>query len=224
MNSSDLTVVGIDVGGEQKGFHAVALRNSRILAICRSKQPSLMVDWSYNLNAHIVAVDAPCKWSLTGSSRQAERELRVGGKIIQCFKTPTRERARNQVSGFYGWVFNGEKLYQQLSLQYTLFDGTWYEGPVVFETFPHAVVCALEGKVVGAKNKRTIRRKVLRERRYDDRGLPNIDFVDAALCAIAADAFLRNLWQSFGDKQEGFIVVPDPTYGKENSSHSPYGC
>ncbi|WP_298506672.1 DUF429 domain-containing protein [uncultured Sphaerochaeta sp.] len=210
MNKSDLTVVGIDVGGEQKGFHAVALQNSCILAISQSKDPSLMVDWCLGVSAHIIAVDAPCRWSLVGSSRWAERDIRVGGQVIQCFKTPTRERARNQSSGFYGWVFNGEKLYQKLSLYYTLFDGAWHDGPMVFETFPHAVVCALEGKVVGAKNKSMIRRKALRDREYDDRQLPNIDFVDAALCALTAYTFLNESWQCFGDKQEGLIVIPAP--------------
>lgn len=79
---------------------------------------------------------------------------------------------------------------------------------MVFETFPHAMVCALAGKVVAAKPKADTRRKLLRGRGYDISVLSNIDFVDAALCALTAEAFLNNHLQCFGDKQEGFIVVP----------------
>jgi predicted RNase H-like nuclease len=71
------------------------------------------------------------------------------------------------------------------------------------------VVCALAKKVVTAKNKLAIRRKALRDRGYDISRLQNIDFVDAALCALTAEAFLKDRWQCFGDKQEGFIVVPN---------------
>jgi len=35
-----------------------------------------------------------------------------------------------------------------------------------------------------------------------------VDFVDAGLCAITADAFVRGRVTLFGNKVEGFIVVP----------------
>ena len=79
---------------------------------------------------------------------------------------------------------------------------------MVFESFPHAVVCALAGRVVPTKPKATVRRAALRARGYDVTCLVNIDFVDAALCAVAAEAFLKGCVQCFGDEQEGFIVVP----------------
>jgi predicted RNase H-like nuclease len=135
----------------------------------------------------------------------------MNGQIIQCFKTPTRERARG--IRFYDWILNGEKLYRQFVLHhYSLFDGEHRDGPVVLETFPHAVVCALKGGVVAAKPKTKNRRDALRDRGYDISMLDNIDFVDAALCALTAESFLRDRWQCFGDKQEGFIVVPDARY------------
>jgi predicted nuclease with RNAse H fold len=109
---------------------------------------------------------------------------------------------------FYDWVFNGEKLYQSLLPHYQLFDDTDQRGRIVIETFPHAVVCALAGRVVPARPKATTRRRMLREQGYDDQPLKNIDFVDAALCAHTAQQFLlgRTCW--FGDNAEGFIVVP----------------
>jgi len=52
------------------------------------------------------------------------------------------------------------------------------------------------------------RRRTLREQGYDDTSLRNIDYVDAALCALTAEKFLRGKTISFGDQAEGFIVVP----------------
>ena len=77
-----------------------------------------------------------------------------------------------------------------------------------FETFPHAVVCALAGRVVAARPKRETRRNALRQRGYDVGSLTNVDFVDAGLCAITADAFVRGRVTLFGKQVEGFIVVP----------------
>lgn len=219
MSYFDLIVAGIDVGGKSKGFHAVALQDGRFAAKTKSADPSEVVDWCLHYSACIVAVDAPCMWSREGSSRKAEREMRIGGRIIQCFRTPTRERACNRggSAGFYGWMFNGEKLYRKLSLHYPLFDGTSIGSRVVLETFPHAIVCALQGRVVSARNKLVTRRELLNSFGIDDSRLPNIDFVDAALCALAAHAFLDGHWQCFGDGQEGFIVVPGPGFRKDLS-------
>ncbi len=151
-----------------------------------------------------MAVDAPCGWSQSGSSRLAERELSALG--IYCFATPTRELAR--LREFYKWVFNGERLYRILVAHYTLFNGQQTKGRVCIETFPQAVVCAMAGRVVSARSRATVRRQVLRERGYNVTGLPNIDFVDAALCAVAANEFRKGSYKLYGAQAEGFIVVP----------------
>ncbi len=205
MNPSGQTVVGIDVGGLGKGFHAVALLNGRF----ESRNFTAASDaaaWCREKNAQAVAIDAPCAWAKSGGSRLAERSLAMGGKTIQCFKTPTRAAAKGRA--FYGWVFNGESLYQHLLTDYSLFDGTRRDGKIVFETFPHAVACALAGRVIPARPKASTRRKLLRDAGYDDRLLANIDFVDAALCALTAGRVILGRMQAFGDRGEGFIVVP----------------
>jgi len=132
----------------------------------------------------------------------------VGGSKIQCFKTPTRTYASGRT--FYEWVFNGEKLYQQLryQLDYSLFNGVNHRGKILFETFPHAVVCALAGRLVPAQPKAITRRRMLRDHGYDDSLLKNLDFVDAALCALSAERFLLGRAHYFGNAEEGFIVVP----------------
>jgi predicted nuclease with RNAse H fold len=206
MIPSDPAVVGIDVGGKRKGFHAVALRG-KTFGTQRSAGPREIVDWCLKWEAVVVAVDAPCDWSQSSSSRLAERELARKG--IHCFATPTRVRAVAHERGFYDWVFNGEKLYEHLKARgYPLFDGEVRKGPICFETFPHAIVCSLIGRVVPAKPKNSTRRKVLRNLGCDDSLLTNIDFVDAALCAVTAERFVNGLTVSFGTRDEGIIVVP----------------
>ena len=199
-------VVGVDVGGERKGFHAVALQNGTFVATLAHTDPAVIVSWCRQLKAVVVAVDAPCGWSAGGASRLAERSLAIGAHKIHCFATPTRARASR--SNFYKWVFNGERLYRQVAKHYVLFDGSRRAGQACFETFPHAVVCALAGRVVAARPKRETRRNALRQRGYDVGSLTNVDFVDAGLCAITAAAFLRGRVTLFGNKVEGFIVVP----------------
>lgn len=206
MNEVATTVIGIDVGGERKGFHAVALQDGTFVATLAHSDPEVVASWCRQQNAAVVAVDAPCGWSDGGSSRLAERSLAVGAHKIHCFATPTRARAKQ--SQFYAWVFNGERLYNQLFKHYALFNGTRRSSLTCFETFPHAVVCALAGRVVAAHPKRETRRNALRQRGYDVGSLTNVDFVDAGLCAITADAFLHGRVKLFGNKVEGFIVVP----------------
>lgn len=202
------TVVGIDVGGIRKGFHAVALRGKISVSKITAPDPAAIFDWCLDHEALVVAVDAPCRWSQTGSSRLAERELKLLGKKIHCFATPTRQHAKKHKKGFYDWVFNGELLYDLLANKYHLFNGERREGLTCIETFPHAIVCALAGQVVSARPKVKMRRKALQNRGYNDSGLPNIDFIDAALCALAADEFRKGSYKFYGDRAEGFIVVP----------------
>jgi predicted nuclease with RNAse H fold len=206
MMACSQTVVGIDVGGKRKGFHAVSLRDGVFEKTKSSSDPAEVAEWCREQSADIVAVDAPCGWSLSGSSRAAERDL--AGKKIHCFATPKRTHAEEHRRGFYDWVFNGEELYRELKIHYRLFDGDRGTRPICFETFPHAIVCALVGKVVSARPKKKTRCKVLRERNYDVGMLSGVDLVDAALCAVTAEEF-RNGWiMEFGACGEGIIVVP----------------
>ncbi len=105
-------------------------------------------------------------------------------------------------------MFNGERLYRALAGEYELFDGTARSGRTCFETFPHAIMCALDGLPVKAGGKATTRRAALTSRNYDVRNLTSIDFVDAALCAFTAEKFRAGQFAPYGDSEEGIIVLP----------------
>jgi len=191
-----IVVVGIDVGGRKKGFHAVALKEGEFFCKQASTNANALADWCRSIRAQVVAVDAPCRWrTLDGRARLAELAMATEG--IRCYYAPTEEKARSHA--FYAWMLSGQELYSALAIA----------GCAVIETFPHAVTCALSGKVVSAKDKRSIRRSLLRKLGFHIAELSNIDEVDAALCAFAAQSFAHEQFKTYGDPIGGFIIVPN---------------
>ena len=153
-------VVGIDVGGPRKGFHAVAIRDGVYLDKIASPDPLALATWCIQVDARAVAIDAPCRWSRTGPARPAERALAAEG--IHAFATPSLEAAEGR--DFYRWMLNGAALYRVIEAHFRLFDGgNAATGPVCCETFPQAVACTLAGRVVPARGKGVVRRALLRE-------------------------------------------------------------
>ena len=205
MSGKSLVVAGIDVGGVRKGFHCVALCDQTVLGTTTSTKPETIFEWCLEVGAQVVAVDAPCRWSSAGRSRFAERDIRARTGI-STFSTP--DRTLGKVHPFYEWVRNGQTLYQLLEESYSLFNGEVGPGPQCMETFPQAVACALAQRILPAKRKCANRRDVLVKRGLETSTLKNIDFVDAALCAVAALYLQRNEFDCYGDDKEGFIVVP----------------
>ena len=203
MASHNITI-GIDVGGIKKGFHAVANRDGLYFAQLHSINPDEIAAWVLSHNPIAVAIDAPSMFSLNSGSRKAERELVSNG--MRCFYTPTRALAAK--SRFYDWVFNGELLYQKLGLP--IFMGEQSQKTCVIETFPHAVQMSLwAGDPNPVGNKRSVRESTLAlKENYDTSQLSNIDFIDAALCAVSADYFAHHQFIAYGCKTEGYIVLP----------------
>jgi predicted nuclease with RNAse H fold len=200
-------VAGIDVGGKAKGFHAVALAHGKYFAQMSSCDPGEVAAWCNRVGARAVGIDAPIDWSKSGGARCAEREL--AASKIRCFSTPSERAAKSHPGDYFGWMLNGAALYKRIENHYRRFDGAGSARlPVCFETFPHAVACALAGKVISARNKAVVRRALLSDAGVDTDSLRSIDAVDAALCALAAVYFFRNEYETYGDRVEGFIVVP----------------
>jgi predicted nuclease with RNAse H fold len=201
---SRCSVVGIDVGGMKKGFHAVALCDGRVMAKRRLTNAAQVVAWCREQGAAAVGIDAPCRWSVTGRARPCEQELaRLG---ISAFSTPSA--IVGEAHPFYRWMVNGIALYTQLVSHYRLYDGgSQVSGPVCFETFPQAIACALAGTRLSARNKRVDRRCVLKRAGIAE-PLRSIDEVDAALCALSAEHVLAGRFTVLGDPDEGYILLP----------------
>jgi predicted nuclease with RNAse H fold len=208
-NMSATVVAGVDVGGQMKGFHAVALRARTIVGRSFSCDPTDIATWCKEIGAAVVAVDAPISWSQTGRARSAERALMQ--QKIWCFSTPTEKAALEHPTNYFGWMLQGAKLYRALDESLARFDGSNERArPIYFETFPHAIACALNGAPVSARNKRKVRSALLAKAAVCCDSLTNIDFVDAALCALAAEHFAHHRYTHYGDAGEGYIVVPRP--------------
>ena len=207
MNQRELgsTVVGVDVGGPKKGFHAVAIQDGQY----REKLSTLLVEevvaWCRRLKASAVGIDAPRRWSLTSRARPCERALAAEG--LHTFATPSQ--AKGAAHPFYRWMVQGADLYRCLNPDYRLFEGQRsVSDQVCFETFPHAVACALARKPLSAGQKRADRSRLLRKAGVSTEALMNIDWIDAALCALAAHHLVMGTIETYGDVAEGFIVVP----------------
>lgn len=116
------SVIGIDVGGSRKGFHAVALIAGAYAAQLVSRDVQEVAEWCRRvIGAQLIAIDAPCRWSLDGRARPCERELNADG--IRCFASPSREAAASHPSNYYGWMLQGEALYRELEASHPLLGG-----------------------------------------------------------------------------------------------------
>ncbi|HKT33254.1 MAG TPA: DUF429 domain-containing protein [Nitrospira sp.] len=209
-------VAGIDVGGTKKGFHVVALRGKTIVAMLSRCRAQEAVAWCREHRVSAVAIDAPCRWSLTGRARPCEREL--AGLGLSCFSTPCQ--SIGTVHPFYRWMVNGAELVRLLTPHYRIYDDPIaLIEPLCFETFPQAIACALSGKRLSAKRKRVDRRRVLKESGLAIQCLTAIDEIDAALCALTAQYVLDGRFRAYGDAVEGFILIPRHPHNRPRSDH-----
>jgi len=202
-------VVGIDVGARRKGFHAVALDDGVFFARRQTSCVKELVGWCRDeIGAHLVAIDAPCRWSSGGTARPAERQLLAHG--IRCFLTPTRRIAAQHPRNYYEWMLRGAELFRSLEKSHPLCrEIPTGDTPCCFETFPHAITWHLRGGHAEAAQKRTQRLALLRRHGGFDASLVNMDWIDAALCAaVASMAAAGRPLKLYGEKLTGYIVVP----------------
>lgn len=202
-------MVGIDVGGARKGFHAVALIGGAYAGQLATADVQELAHWCRSLvGARVIAIDAPCRWSTDGRARSCERELMQKG--IWCFSSPTHQKAHTpHGTGYFDWMLQGEKLYQALEASYPLVCRLPINGNACFETFPHAITWHLRGGKAKAAQKRTQRRELLQQMGIDLAPLTSIDLIDAALCALTAHhAASGGDCLIFGEPESGLIIVP----------------
>ena len=204
------TVVGIDVGGTRKGFHAVALRDGAYAGQLASHGVQELANWCLvAMCASVIAIDAPCRWSSDGRARPCERALMHQG--IFCFATPSREEAEQHPSGYFDWMRRGADLYEALEDSHPLLTSLPSTGQrCCFETFPHAITWHLRNGEAKARQKRPQRTALLAQAGITTAPLTSIDWIDAALCALAAHRVASGAaCLAFGEPDTGLIVVPE---------------
>jgi len=204
------TVVGIDVGGARKGFHAVALRDGAYAGQLATHDVQELANWCLvTMCASVIAIDAPCRWSSDGRARPCERELMRQG--IFCFATPSRETAEKHPSGYFDWMRRGADLYEALEDSHPLLTSLPSPGlRCCFETFPHAITWHLRGGEAKARQKRPQRTALLTQAGISTAPHTNIDLIDAALCALTAHRVASGaVCLTFGEPDTGLIVVPE---------------
>jgi hypothetical protein len=155
------------VDGHRKGFHAVALRGGAFAGQLASREVQDLAHWCRSVvQARVIAIDAPSRWSTDGRARPCERELMQKG--IWCFFSPTHRQAHTpHRTGTFDWMLQGEKIYQALEASHPLVCRLPIAGPGCFETFPHAITWHLRGGEAKAAQKRTQRRKLLQHAGID---------------------------------------------------------
>ena len=217
-------VIGIDVGGARKGFHAVALRAGASAGQLATTDAQELAHWCRAvIGAQLIAIDAPCRWSADGRARACERALNAAG--IRCFASPSRQAALSHPSNYYGWMLQGEALYRQLEASHPLLAalppaGQPPSAPACFETFPHAITWHLRGGQASAAHKRSQRTELLRQAGINPAPLTSIDFIDAALCSLAAQHLASGLpCLAYGEAGSGLIVVPQGPLVADDPPH-----
>ncbi len=132
-------------------------------------------------------------------------------QAIWCFSTPTADTAHQpHPTDYYSWMLRGEALYQALHSTHPASE-VWpaRRKRFCFETFPHAITWHLRGGNADAKQKRTQRRELLERHGITTDELTNIDWLDAALCALVAHKLAGGEpVKTFGEAETGFIIVP----------------
>lgn len=104
----------------------------------------------------------------------------------------------------------GAALFEALQPTHALYAGNklFSDTGVCFESFPHAIACALSGRVLSAKNKRKDRSALLMSAGVVLPEKSSIDLIDAALCALVGCYAAVNKINRYGESDTGFIVVP----------------
>ncbi|MBV8634382.1 MAG: DUF429 domain-containing protein [Burkholderiaceae bacterium] len=207
--ADQLAVAGVDVGAHKKLCNLVILRGTEVVASISQIAPEDLPALCIEHGVQVVGVDAPCIWRKGSAARQAERDMARAG--VSSFSTPTEEQG--QSSRFYDWMFFGMRVYAALAATHPRLQAARYtSGSVCFETFPHAITCALLGAdVASAALKSTQRKALLEALGIDTTKLKSVDARDAALCALTAQFLLRGKTRTYGDAVGGFIHVPEVT-------------
>jgi predicted nuclease with RNAse H fold len=117
--------LGVDVGGERKGFDAAVIDERSLLELHGGMSMASVVELAVARSPVLVAVDSPGTCAPDGHTARAdERELRR--RVCGIRWTP--DLARVQTGAYYAWVRHGLALFEALAAR----------GVAAIEVFPTA--------------------------------------------------------------------------------------
>jgi predicted nuclease with RNAse H fold len=183
--------MGIDVGGERKGFDlAVVDADLTLIDSGARLKVSDVIDLVKQWNPAVIAIDSPCEPAPAGDHLR-ECELQLNSAVCGIRWTP--DLSAIEASNYYAWIRNGFKLYEALE---------GLPNVKVIEVFPTASWTRWAGKREARRASWT--REALA--RLPVSGLPprsNQDFRDSVAAAVTAWQYSQGQSESFGP-----IVVP----------------
>ncbi len=196
--------VGVDVAEERKGLDLVALDSQRRIVASYGKLSvaavaELVID---ELKPSIVCVDSPPAFSLSATTRQAERQLaRLGFPAFPVGPDPGDHP-------FFRWMRVGFRVFAAISEKYPLYRNGDPRGCAA-EVFPNAAAVTISGRRRRREETKTsFRRAALDAAGVAADRLPNLDRVDAALAALSGLYALEGSFAALGDPDEGVVVIP----------------
>ncbi len=205
-----MLAVGVDVAEERKGLDLVAIDSDRHVVASRGRMTvdtvaALIVD---ELRPDVVCIDSPTGWSLSGKSRQAEREL--AKRRISSFATGADPGDHS----FFRWMRVGFRVFEAIRDDYPLYRSGSPAGRAA-EVFPNASAVLLAGRERDpSESKLQFRRAIVASQGVDVDRVPGIDRIDAALAALTGLLALEGQFSCVGNPDEGVILLPvTPTVG-----------
>lgn len=185
-------VIGIDVGGNKKGFAIAAMTietlewifmegASDVDAVLHKLRRS-------DLGLKVIAIDCPPTAQINGpKTRSAERELHKLGYRVQWTR---RQNLESQE-----WMLNGQALWDSLRREFSNVE--------LIETFPTAAFDHVSDYNI---------RPLARPARVSHINSHHHDLMDAALCAIVAHKYTKGSVQVVGNASSGEEDELGPIY------------
>ncbi len=182
--------IGVDVGGQRKGFDVAVIDDRQVLALRACLTCQQVVDLVTAHQPEITAIDSPCSCAPTGhTARGGERQL---ARSI-CGIRWTPDESHVHASAYYAWIIEGLALFGALGRR----------GAKVIEVFPTASWTRWHGRR-GSRTRAAWTRQGLAA--LGLAGVPaqtNQDQRDAIAAAVTARQHTLAMTETMGD-----IVVP----------------
>jgi predicted nuclease with RNAse H fold len=182
--------LGIDVGGQRKGFDAAVVNEGRLLSLAGRLDKHDVVRLVRDRAPTLIAIDSPRCWAPEGKTARAG-ELELNRRVCGIRWTP--DQASGATGDYYAWIRGGLTLYEAL-------------GPLgipLAEVFPTASWTRWSGPRGPATRARWSREALAS---LGLEGIPkrtNQDQRDAIAAAVTARAHTAKRTETFGE-----IIVP----------------